>query len=144
MTNLKAIKAIAFDADDTLWDNETYFLEVEKDMCTLLAEYGDEQAISKSLFATEMANMTEYVFGWDATSDIIEKWMYDGIAEKYLLDEKVKEWMLEVNPHAMKEMLDRLHEAIDRGMWDADDEMKERLKDLYLELEDRLEEISDK
>ena len=63
MTNLKAIKAIAFDADDTLWDNETYFLEVEKDMCALLAEYGDEQAISKSLFATEMANMEDYGYG---------------------------------------------------------------------------------
>ena len=94
--------------------------------------------------AGEMSNMTEYVFGWDATSDIIEKWMYDGIAEKYLLDKKVREWMLDVNPHAMKEMLDRLHEAIDRGMWDADDDMKEKLRDLYLEIEDRLEEISDR
>ena len=91
-----------------------------------------------------MSNMTEYVFGWDATSDIIEKWMYDGIAEKYLLDQKVREWMLDVNPHAMKEILDRLHEAIDRGMWDADDDMKEKLRDLYLEIEDRLEELSDR
>ena len=94
--------------------------------------------------ATEMSNMTEYVFGWDATSDIIDKWMYDGIAEKYLLDEKVREWMMDVNPYAMKDILDRLHEAISRGMWDADDEMKEKLKELYMELEDRLEEISDR
>ena len=94
--------------------------------------------------ATEMANMTEYVFGWDATSDIIEKWMYDGIAEKYLLDEKVKEWMLDVNPHAMKDILDRLYEAIDRGMWDADDDMKQKLKDLYFEMEDRIEEVTDR
>ena len=94
--------------------------------------------------AGEMSNMTEYVFGWDATSDIIEKWMYDGIAEKYLLDKKVREWMLDVNPHAMKEILDRLHEAIDRGMWDADEDMKEKLRDLYLEIEDRLEKLSDR
>ena len=40
--------------------------------------------------------------------------------------------------------LDRLHEAIDRGMWDADDDMREKLRDLYLEIEDRLEEISDR
>jgi cobaltochelatase CobN len=94
--------------------------------------------------AAEMANMTEYVFGWDATSDIIEKWMYDGIAEKYLLDEKVKEWMLDVNPHAMKDILDRLYEAIDRGMWDADDDMKQKLRDLYFEMEDRIEEVTDR
>ena len=94
--------------------------------------------------ATEMSHMTEYVFGWDATSDIIDKWMYDGLAEKYVLDEKVREWMLDVNPHALKSILDRLHEAISRGMWDADDDMKDKLKDIYLELEDRLEEITDR
>lgn len=63
MTNLTDIKAIAFDADDTLWDNETYFLEVENDMCAILSEYGDAQTISKSLFATEMANMEDYGYG---------------------------------------------------------------------------------
>lgn len=63
MTNLTDIKAIAFDADDTLWDNETYFLEVENDMCAILSEYGNAQTISKSLFATEMANMEDYGYG---------------------------------------------------------------------------------
>ena len=58
MTNLTGIKAIAFDADDTLWDNETYFLEVERDMCDILSEYGDAQTISASLFETEMATAT--------------------------------------------------------------------------------------
>ena len=94
--------------------------------------------------ATELANTTEYVFGWDATSDIIEKWMYDDLTEKFVLDEKVREWMMEVNPHALKSILDRLYEAIDRGMWDADDDMKDKLKDIYLELEDRLEEVTDR
>ena len=63
MTNLTGIKAIAFDADDTLWDNETYFLEVERGMCDILSEYGDAQTISASLFETEMANMDDYGYG---------------------------------------------------------------------------------
>ncbi|MBR5643506.1 MAG: HAD family hydrolase [Salinivirgaceae bacterium] len=63
MDTLSDIKAIAFDADDTLWDNETFFLEVEKNMCAILSEYGDAQTISKSLFATEMANMEDYGYG---------------------------------------------------------------------------------
>jgi len=63
MTNLKDIKAIAFDADDTLWDNETFFLEVEKGMCEILSDFGDAQTISKSLFKTEMANMEDYGYG---------------------------------------------------------------------------------
>lgn len=63
MTNLTGIKAIAFDADDTLWDNETCFLEVEKQMCGILSEFGDAQTISASLFETEMANMDDYGYG---------------------------------------------------------------------------------
>ena len=63
MSTLSDIKAIAFDADDTLWDNETYFLEVERGMCDILSPYGDAQAISDSLFKVEMANMDDYGYG---------------------------------------------------------------------------------
>ena len=63
MTNLTGIKAIAFDADDTLWDNETFFLNVERKMCEILSDYGDAQTISASLFETEMANMDDYGYG---------------------------------------------------------------------------------
>ena len=63
MTKLTGINAIAFDADDTLWDNETFFLNVEKNMCEILSDYGDAQAISASLFKTEMANMDDYGYG---------------------------------------------------------------------------------
>ena len=63
MNTLSNIKAIAFDADDTLWDNETYFLEVERGMCDILSPYGDAQAISDSLFKVEMANMDDYGYG---------------------------------------------------------------------------------
>ena len=43
--------------------------------------------------AAEMVNVIEHSFGMDATSDVMEKWMYDGIAEKYLLDRDTREWM---------------------------------------------------
>lgn len=57
------IKVIAFDADDTLWDNETHFFNVENEMCQILAPYGDKKTISDSLFKTEMANMDDYGYG---------------------------------------------------------------------------------
>lgn len=57
------IKAIVFDADDTLWDNETHFLEVENSMCEVLSNYADKQTIRTSLFATEMKNMEDYGYG---------------------------------------------------------------------------------
>lgn len=50
---LKNIKAIAFDADDTLWALQNYFEDVEHEYCELLAEYGKEKDISAALFETE-------------------------------------------------------------------------------------------
>ena len=53
------IRLIAFDADDTLWDCQTHFDEVEKAYCALLAPYADARQVSASLFATESRNMPE-------------------------------------------------------------------------------------
>ncbi len=57
------IRAIAFDADDTLWDNEPFFLDVEKEMCKILSPFGTAEEISTQLFDTEMANMSDYGYG---------------------------------------------------------------------------------
>ena len=93
--------------------------------------------------ATEVLKMFEYIFGWDATSDIIENWMYDRLAEHYILDESVREWIENVNPYAMREMINVLMEAHSRGMWDTTDDILNGLKDVYSECEERLEEITD-
>ena len=70
--------------------------------------------------------------------------MYQKLAERYLFDEDTRRWMEDENPHAMMEMMGRLFEAIDRGMWDADQETVDQLKDIYLELESRVEEVNDR
>lgn len=67
------IKIIAFDADDTLWDNEPLFQNVEKELCELLSEYADMQHISATLFDIEMNNMKIYGYGAKAfTLSMIE------------------------------------------------------------------------
>ena len=93
---------------------------------------------------SELAKMTEYMLGWDATSDAIDDWMYEKVAEKFLLDEDTKEWMMDENPYSMMDMLNRLQEAIERGLWDASDDMKERLMGLFSDVEERVEEITDR
>lgn len=92
----------------------------------------------------EIANLTEYSFGWDATSDIVDDWMYEKLAERYLFDEDTKEWMMDENPHAMMDMLNRLLEAVDRGMWNVKQDTLEKLKQLFLSLEERIEEVNDR
>ena len=50
------IEVVAFDADDTLWENEVYFQEFEHQFCDLLKAYQPQSAVSQELFKTEMKN----------------------------------------------------------------------------------------
>lgn len=58
-----SFKVIAFDADDTLFVNETYFLETEEKFCALMSDYLSHQGISQELFRIEIANLKIYGYG---------------------------------------------------------------------------------
>ena len=60
---IEGIQVIGFDADDTLWVNETYFLETEQKLRLLLAPYVDGETVSAELFRTESNNMPLYGYG---------------------------------------------------------------------------------
>jgi len=57
------IKVIAFDADDTLWVNETYFRDAEKKFAQLLSQYETENKIDQELFKLEIKNLGLYGYG---------------------------------------------------------------------------------
>jgi len=59
----KDIKVIGFDADDTLWVNETYFREAELAVAKLLANYETANKIDQELFRTEIKNLPLYGYG---------------------------------------------------------------------------------
>lgn len=93
--------------------------------------------------AQELSKLAEYMIGWDGTTGAIDDWMYERFSERFILDEGTREWLEEKNPYALLEMLKRMYEAIDRGLWDADKAMKERLKEVYMEVEGLMEERTD-
>lgn len=67
------VKVIAFDADDTLWDNQSYYDDAEKIFCSVLADYADSEAVSSALLRTETRNMQELGYGAKAfTLSMIE------------------------------------------------------------------------
>ncbi|MCK9211523.1 MAG: HAD family hydrolase [Ignavibacteriaceae bacterium] len=59
----KDFRIIGFDADDTLWINEPYFQETEKQFCEMLSAFYTADIISQELFKTEMQNLNLYGFG---------------------------------------------------------------------------------
>jgi cobaltochelatase CobN len=91
--------------------------------------------------AAELSATVDYLFGYDATTGVAEDWMYEQVAEKYLLDEDVAAFMAASNPWAARGIAERLLEAADRGMWsDPADETLSAIRDRYLALEGELEE----
>ncbi|MFV0566791.1 MAG: HAD family hydrolase [Flavobacteriaceae bacterium] len=61
--NYQNIKVIGFDADDTLWVNETYFRDAEQEFGKLLSEYETLNKIDQELFKKEMDNLPLYGYG---------------------------------------------------------------------------------
>ena len=59
----KNIKVIAFDADDTLWVNETYFRDAENEFAELLSKYETKNKIDQELFKKEIENLKHYGYG---------------------------------------------------------------------------------
>jgi cobaltochelatase CobN len=91
--------------------------------------------------AFELSATVDYLFGYDATANVVEDWMYRDLTRKYVLDESVREFMQESNPWALRAISERLLEAADRGLWsEPDPEDLDALKAAYLENEGMLEE----
>ena len=61
--NYSDVKIIGFDADDTLWVNETYFREAETEFCNLMSEYETPNKTDQELFKMEMKNLPIYGYG---------------------------------------------------------------------------------
>ena len=73
----------------------------------------------------------------------MDDWMYEEIAKKYVFDQKVAGWMTKVNPWARERIIETLLEADRRKLWNAKKETKDKLTDLYLEIEGEIEAAGD-
>ncbi|MEU8897437.1 cobaltochelatase subunit CobN [Nocardia sp. NPDC048505] len=90
--------------------------------------------------AFEMAATVDYLFGYDATTDVVADWMYEKLTESYVFDDVNRKFMEQSNPWALHGITERLLEAAERGMWSApEQETLDRLRQVYLETEGELE-----
>jgi cobaltochelatase CobN len=80
------------------------------------------------------------VYGWEASTQEVDDWIFDDIARTFVLDEEMRKFFEENNPWALEEIARRLLEAHERELWDADPEVLKGLKNTYLEIEGWMEE----
>jgi len=95
--------------------------------------------------AFELAATVDYLFGFDATSGVVHDWMYDKLAREYVLDETSQQFLRTSNPWALRGIVERLHEAAERGLWaEPDADVLAAMQQVYLEVEGDLEDAADR
>ena len=67
--------------------------------------------------AFEMAASLDYLFAFAATTRQVPSHLFDAVFEAWIENDEVHRFLKEANPHALKEMLERFEEAIERGLW---------------------------
>ena len=82
------------------------------------------------------------VVGWSATTGKVAPWIYDRIAETFVLDPEMRARLSALNPTAAAKLAGRLIEASERNYWKPDDAVLSALREAGDDLEDRLEGVS--
>ena len=90
----------------------------------------------------EIENHVSNTFGWSATADAVDDWIYAEVANTFLFDETMLERLRALNPHSAHALAQRLLEASGRGYWDADSAALDKLRDISRSLEDQLEGVA--
>jgi cobaltochelatase CobN len=90
--------------------------------------------------ALEMAATVDYLFGYDATANVVSDFMYENVAQQYALNEAMQQFFGQSNPWALRAISERLLEAAQRGLWAKPDAATlDALRETYLKAETMLE-----
>jgi magnesium chelatase subunit H len=81
--------------------------------------------------------------GWSATTGQVQPWVYQQLAQTFVLDPAMRERMAKLNPTSSAKLANRLLEATRRQYWQPDAETMTALLRAGEELEDRLEGIQE-
>jgi cobaltochelatase CobN len=86
--------------------------------------------------ASEMAATVEYVFGFAATAGLVQDYQFAMLSDAYVLDVQSRRFLVEHNPGALREMTERLLEAMQRGLWRDPGDYREALEAVLLDVEE--------
>ncbi|PTS82437.1 cobaltochelatase subunit CobN [Pseudomonas sp. HMWF032] len=86
--------------------------------------------------AFELAATIDYLFAFDATSELVDDHQYALLTDAYLLDKNTRDFIQQHNPGALQDILERLLEAQQRGLWQDPGEYREALENLLIDSEE--------
>lgn len=86
--------------------------------------------------AFEMAATIDYLFAFDATSELVDDHQYALLTDAYLMDKDTRDFIQQHNPGALQDIIERLLEAQQRGLWQEPGEYREALENLLLDSEE--------
>jgi len=86
--------------------------------------------------AFEMAATVDFLFAFDATTELIDDHQYALLADAYLLDPSTRDFIQQHNPDALRDMTERMLEAQQRGLWQQPGEYRDALEGLLLDIEE--------
>ncbi|MBE9233886.1 magnesium chelatase subunit H [Cuspidothrix issatschenkoi LEGE 03284] len=79
--------------------------------------------------------------GWSATAGAVDNWIYEDTNETFIKDEEMQKRLMNLNPHSFRKIVSTLLEMNGRGYWETSEENLDRLRELYQEVENRIEGI---
>nr|WP_288455226.1 cobaltochelatase subunit CobN [uncultured Pseudomonas sp.] len=86
--------------------------------------------------AFELAATIDYLFAFDATSELVDDHQYALLTDAYLMDKGTRDFIQQHNPGALQDIIERLLEAQQRGLWQEPGEYREALENLLLDSEE--------
>ena len=91
---------------------------------------------------TDIMKRVSRVYGFEASTQMVDDWIFDDITNKFVNDPEMKQFFQDNNPYALEEIARRMLEANQRGLWEADPETLDKLKENYVEIESWMEDLA--
>jgi len=136
-------KPTAFVADTTTANAQVRTLSetVRLDSRTKLLNPKFYEGMLKSGYegTREITKRLRNTMGWSATAGAVDNFVYEDANDIFIADEEMQQRLLETNPNAFRDMVTTFLEANGRGYWETSEENLDRLRQLYAEVDDKIE-----
>jgi magnesium chelatase subunit H len=87
----------------------------------------------------ELSKRLVNTMGWSATAGAVDNWIYEDTNATFIQDEAMRNRLMNLNPHSFRKVVTTLLEVNGRGYWETSEENLDLLRQLYQEVEDRIE-----